>query len=149
MRISSVLSHSVQALAEGALIALLVVGLIAGVAVAGRGGKNSSGGGSISLAMVSDANGNGSPNWADTVTFKVSTTATTRPHVRLQCSQSGSVVYTAQAGMYDGYLWPWLQNMTLSSSSWTGGAADCTAQIYWFSGQKTVWGTSLAFGVGA
>jgi hypothetical protein len=38
MRIRSVLSHSFQALAEGALIALLVVGLMAGTAFAARGG---------------------------------------------------------------------------------------------------------------
>ena len=38
MRIRSVLKHSAQALAEGALISILVVGLIAGTAFAARGG---------------------------------------------------------------------------------------------------------------
>jgi hypothetical protein len=51
--------------------------------------------------------------------------------------------------MYEGYLWPWLEDMTLSSSSWTAGAADCKAQIYYFSGSKTVWGASVTFNVDA
>ena len=38
MRIRSVLSHSAQAVAEGALISLLVVGLMAGTAFAAKGG---------------------------------------------------------------------------------------------------------------
>jgi hypothetical protein len=137
-----------QAVLEGALISLLVVGLIAGTALAGRGGggKNTSnGGGSLALVMVADANGNGQPNWADTVTFTASTSATPEPHVRLQCFQSGLLVYTGDAGMYASYPWPWEQNMQLASSKWTSGAADCTAQIYYFSGSRTVWGTSLRF----
>jgi hypothetical protein len=38
MRIRSILSHSAQAILEGAIIATLVVGLIAGTAFAARGG---------------------------------------------------------------------------------------------------------------
>ena len=38
MRIRSVFSHSVQAVVEGALISLLVVGLMAGTAFAAKGG---------------------------------------------------------------------------------------------------------------
>ena len=39
MRIKSVIKHGLQALAEGSLIALLVVGLVAGTAFAARGGN--------------------------------------------------------------------------------------------------------------
>jgi hypothetical protein len=39
VRIRSVFSHSAQAIAEGALISLLVVGLMAGTAFAGKGGS--------------------------------------------------------------------------------------------------------------
>jgi hypothetical protein len=39
VRIRSVLSHSAQAIAEGALISLLVVGLMAGTAFAAKGGN--------------------------------------------------------------------------------------------------------------
>jgi hypothetical protein len=51
MRIRSVLKHSAQALAEGSLIALLVVGLMAGsvfAAKGGNGGKPGGGGGTTS-----------------------------------------------------------------------------------------------------
>jgi hypothetical protein len=42
VRIRSVFSHSAQAIAEGALISLLVVGLMAGSAFAAKGGGNTS-----------------------------------------------------------------------------------------------------------
>jgi len=45
VRIRSVISHSAQAIAEGALISLLVVGLMAGSAFAAKGGNASTGGG--------------------------------------------------------------------------------------------------------
>ena len=50
MRIKSIFTHSAQAIAEGALISLLVVGLIAGTAFAGKpaagtGGHKGGGGG--------------------------------------------------------------------------------------------------------
>jgi hypothetical protein len=53
MRIRSVLKHSAQALAEGSLIALLVVGLMAGsvfAAKGGNGGKPGGGGGATLVA---------------------------------------------------------------------------------------------------
>ena len=69
-------THSLMALAEASLIALLVVGLIAGTAFAGKGGKGGgkpTGGahsGTIWLApLVVDNNGNGLPNRGDVVTF--------------------------------------------------------------------------------
>lgn len=128
MRIKSVLTHSVQALAEGSLIALLVVGLMAGSVFAAKGGgRQPSGDGSLALVMVTDVNGNGLPNWGDQVTFTVSTTATDRPTVRLYCYQNGALVYTFSAGFFAGY--PWTTVYGLSSQSWTGGAADCTASL--------------------
>jgi hypothetical protein len=45
MRISAVVKHAAQALLEGALIAMLVVGLIAGTAFAGKGGATGNKGG--------------------------------------------------------------------------------------------------------
>jgi hypothetical protein len=58
VRIRSVLSHSTQALIEGALISLLVVGLMAGTAFAskptssGSGGHKGGGGGSAGTATL-------------------------------------------------------------------------------------------------
>ena len=74
-------THTVMALAEASLIALLVVGLIAGTAFAGRGGggKPSGGGsaysGSISARADSSSTttATASPNRGDVVTFDIST----------------------------------------------------------------------------
>src|SRR6266566_4110197 len=114
MRTRAIFVHITQALAEGALIAVLVLGLIAGTAFAARSGNHttSGSGGSLTLAMVTDVNADGLPNWGDQVKFDVSTTATTTPHVSLQCSQSGVLVYTTETGYYAGYPWPWTQIMT-------------------------------------
>lgn len=135
-------------------VLLCAVMTIALPAMAAKGGGKGHGGGTggssgsdtIALRMVTDLNGNLSPNRGDTVTFDVSTAATPEPHVRLQCFQSGTLVLSLQAGMYPSYPWPWLQNMTLG---WSSGGADCTAQIYYFVGSKTVWSTSLNFPVDA
>ena len=40
------------------------------------GGTTTGGGGSLSLVMLVDGNGDGAPNYNDTITFNVSTTAT-------------------------------------------------------------------------
>jgi hypothetical protein len=132
----------------------LVALTFASVALAGNGGGTKGTGGNagsstLTLAMVTDLNANGLPNWGDTVTFKVSTTATTEPHVDLTCTQNGTVVYSATTGFFAGYPWPWTQNMTLSSQKWTGGSAACSARLYYFSGSKTVTVSTLSFTAGA
>ena len=122
------------------------------VAAQGKGGHKDppSGSSSSSLALVTstDINGNGLPDWGDTVTFKVSTTETTEPHVDLTCSQDGVVVYFATTGYFDSYLWPWTQFMTLSSTAWQGGAAECTAELYYFSGRRMPVLASISFTAG-
>lgn len=92
------------------------------------GGKPSGGSGTITLVLLDSTDG--LPHWGQHVRFDVTTTATTQPHVSLQCSQDGTLVYSAQTGYYDGYPWPATQTFTLASSMWTGGAADCTARLY-------------------
>lgn len=143
--------------------AIVLVGLVlvAGTAFAakGGGGSHSGGGGgghhggggtsTLTLMLENDLNSNGLPNWGDTVTFDVSTTATDQPHVDLTCSQNGVLVYSATTGFYASYPWPWTQDMTLSSQMWTGGAADCTATLYYISGRKTVTLATLGFTAGA
>jgi hypothetical protein len=105
----------------------------------GSKGKPGGGGsGSLTLVMVTDSKDIGVPNWGDRVRFDVSTTATTEPNVSLTCSQNGVVVYGAVTGYYEGYPWPWTQVMTLSSNTWQGGRADCTAKLYYFSNNRTV-----------
>jgi hypothetical protein len=146
------ISHVSGALLEGALVATLIVVVAAGTTFAAKGGKptgSGTNGGTVALVMVDDRNGDGAADHGDTVTFVASTSATPEPHVRLQCTQDGAVVYTHEAGMYPTYPWPWEQDMTLSSSAWPSGAAACKAQLFYYSRNKIVWGTTLAFAVGA
>ena len=111
----------------------------------GGGGTTSGGGGSLSVVMVVDSNSNGAPNWNDTITFNVSTTATTEPHVTLSCYQNGFQVLSTSAGFFDGYPWPASKNMRLSTSSWPSGAANCTAKLIYFSGSSDVVLATLNF----
>jgi hypothetical protein len=116
----------------------------------GGGGSTSGGtGSSLTLVMVQDLNGNGLPNWGDTVTFNISTTSTAALYVALTCNQNGSLVYSTVAGFYPTYPWPWTQHMTLSSQWWTGGAADCSAQLYYSTGKQTITLAWLYFTAGA
>jgi hypothetical protein len=148
---------------EASLITALTFGLIAGTAFAAKGGGGGGGGkgghggggattggsGTLTLRMVSDADGNGAPNWGDTIRFDVSTSATTEPHVSLTCSQGGTVVYSANTGYYASYPWPWTNDMSLASQSWTGGAASCTAVLQAYSGTSVSTLGSLSFSAGA
>jgi hypothetical protein len=116
-----------QALALAAALTL-----VPGVAYAGPGGNGGHGGtggsSSLSLVMVTDNNADLQPNWGDTVTFEVTTTSQ-YPTVTLDCFQNGTQVYSASAGWYSTYPWPWARNMPLSSQDWSGGAASCTATL--------------------
>jgi hypothetical protein len=103
--------------------------------------------GTSQLILVPLSSTDGLAHWGQQVTFKVSTTKTTEPHVSLVCSQSGNTVYQQQTGFYASYPWPWTQTMTLSSAAWSGGAAACTATLYYFSGSRTVTLTTLNFQV--
>jgi hypothetical protein len=121
-----------------------------GAAAGGGGGKpGGGGGGSITVVMVEDANGDGTPNWNDTVSFDVSTSATSSPELKLTCSRGSDTVYRAQTAYYDGYPFPWTQLMKLESGMWTGGAADCTAVLFYPSGRRTVTLATLSFHVDA
>jgi hypothetical protein len=125
-------THTLMALAEASLVALLVVGLIAGTAFAGKGGGGKGGGGgggaSVSWRMVVDTNGNGAPNHAEVITFAFSTSAD-RPIISLTCTQGGATVYGDSRPMYWPNIWDDPGNFTLSSLSWTGGDAMCTAAL--------------------
>jgi hypothetical protein len=128
MKIRSLINHAAQALAEGALVSLLVVGLVAGTAVAGKGGgggKPSGGGGTIAVV---DMDGDGAINHGDSVTFAVSTTATDRPFVALNCYQGGVWVYSKSVGYFPDF--PWDQYFILANSSWASGSGSCKAKLY-------------------
>ena len=97
---------------------------------------------SIDLVIVDDVLHDGFPNWGDTVTFNVSTTATQR-FVSVLCTQNGVTVYTAMGDFSNGNQWP----MPLSSPAWQSGAADCTASLISSSGGNVVTLASRAFHV--
>jgi hypothetical protein len=139
MQMRSVLSHSAQALLEGALIAALVVGLVAGTAFAGgKGGGGAGGGkhggsgttaGTFSYVMVTDANQDGLPNEGDQITYDVSKLTVQNPFITTTCIQDGVKVLTTYAGYYPDYLWTAAQTITLTTELWTAGAAKCTAVV--------------------
>ena len=111
------------------------------------GGTTTTGGGSLSLVMWVDNNHDGLPNFNDTVTFDVSTTATTQPSVAVICKQNGATVYNAMGEFYDGGPFPWTRYFPLSSPSWTTGDADCTASLVYGSGNSTVTLATITFHV--
>jgi hypothetical protein len=128
----------------------LVPAALAGKGGGGTGGGKPSGGGGSTVTgpvVVSDANGDGLPNWGDTITFKVSTSSSW-PSVQLDCYQNGAPVYVATTGYYATYMWS--NNYTLDNWQWTSGAANCTATLYATNknGSSTTL-ASLSFPVGA
>ena len=91
----------------------------------GGGGGSTSGTATISLVLVNSPDS--VANYGETVTFNISTTATSQPWVQLKCSQGGKVVAEGWNGYFEGSLTG--RNFMLASPSWTGGAADCTATV--------------------
>jgi hypothetical protein len=137
VRIRSVLSHSAQVVVEGALVSLLVVGLMASTAFAAKGGAGkptgggTTGGGTISLALMDGAT---EAHFGARVGFTVATTATPYPYVHLMCKQNGSLVAEGRTGFFPtalGNEWFYLGPTTL----WQGGAADCTANLEKYGGK--------------
>lgn len=140
MRMKSVLAHALQAVAEGSLIALLIVGLMAGSVFAGKGGpggKPSGGGstGSLAVVMVTDANANGQPNYNDQITFNVVRT-TAQQFVGLRCWQGSDFVYDSYVGYFEG---AWFgDRFTLNSMYWNPSLdASCTARLFTYSSRGT------------
>ena len=128
-------------------LSLLVLSSTEALAARGGGGgpKPRPSGGSVTLVLVNSTDG--LPHWGQQVTFSVSTTATSEPHVNVTCSQGGVVVYGTTTGYYADYPWPWTQVMTLSSQDWSGGPADCVATLWYASGARMVTLGSLTFHV--
>jgi hypothetical protein len=132
--------------------AFLVLALaLVPAALAGKGkpGGGGSGGGTLSLSLVSDMSGNGSANWGDTITYNVSTSATSAPSVKTTCYQNGVAVLWAQASFYAGNPFSYMDYISLQSGMWTAGGADCTAVMYYTSGKRTVTLSTLGFRVDA
>jgi hypothetical protein len=131
-------SHSLAALLEAGIIAFILAALVVAPALAAKGGNGGSGKGpdkaggygssSLELVYLDDSDGNQVPNHGDTVGFVVSTSATDRPFVSLNCYQGNAWVYSASVGYFAAY--PWSQQFVLSAASWPEGAASCMARLY-------------------
>ena len=118
--------------AQVAFIAVLVVALVlAPAALAARGGASGKGKpgpaptGSFSLVLVDSTDG--VPHWGQRITFNVTSSARYY-FVAVSCYQGGVLVYRADKGFYP--AWPWSKEFTLQSYAWSGGAADCSAELY-------------------
>jgi len=146
VRIRRITTHSLQAIAEASLIAMLVVGLMVGTAFAGRGGGRNTVGGTIVLAPLAyDANGDGLPNYGDRATFALSGTAD-KPWVELDCYKGGTLVYLDRRGFFDGSLTGEVFNLG-TTGAWQSGAADCTAWIVKYTTKGWSKGGSTSFHV--
>jgi hypothetical protein len=110
---------------------MVVVGLMAGAAFASGGAAPKSSTSTISMVVVGTAGVTAAATvqatYGDTITFDVSTTATAYPYVNLLCYQNGTLVAQGWAGFFDGALGN--GTFRLYSPQWTGGAADCTANL--------------------
>jgi hypothetical protein len=140
------MTHRVRVAHATAVLILVLALVVAPAALAGKGkgAKPSGGSGSSSLSLVLLNSSDGLPHWGQQVTFKVATTATSRPFVQLACYQGGVQVYSYQAGFFPSY--PWSTVYTLSSNAWTGGAASCTAKlVYTRDGRRVITLATLKF----
>ena len=121
------IAHAAQIAALVLALALVPTALAAKGGGSG-GGKPPRGGtptGSFSLVLVDSTDG--VAHWGQHITFNATSTA---PYyfVSVICFQGGAQVYRQDIGFYPG--WPWSKNFTLMSAAWTGGAADCNAELY-------------------
>ena len=132
----------------GAFVLALALVPVALAAKGGAGGSGSAGSSSISGPVMVTDTGTPGLSFADTVTFSVSTTATSQPYVNLLCYQNGVLVMNSWNGFFDQALNP-TRNYGLYSPSWQSGAADCTAWLDMYTRHGTSQLTSTSFHVGA
>jgi hypothetical protein len=125
----------------------LVPAALAGKGKPGGGGTTGGAGTFSGPVMVADNNGDGHPNRLDSITFNVSTTATTKPQVGLRCYQGSNWIYDGYVGYFPGYMFsPWF---TLDSGYWEAGVpATCNARLFYNDqrGRQIVLAT-MSFGV--
>lgn len=82
--------------------------------------------GTIALVMVKDANGSGTPNFGDIVTFTVSTPVTPYPFVTLRVSQNGQLVSQESNRIGEGFDGQFTLGPT---PAWSSGAAEAVASL--------------------
>jgi len=130
-RLRALLSNTALALGQAGLLALIVVALIASTALAAKGASQGGSGSSLSLAMYTDANGNGQPNYMDDITFDLSTSSTAQLTVGVRCWQGSDFVFDSYVGYFEG---AWFNPyFTLGSTYWAPSLdATCTARLFYY-----------------
>lgn len=99
--------------------------------------------GKVTISLVQTDGSN--PNFGESIQFAVDRGALTAPAVIVTCSQNGGVVYGESHGIASGFSGPFTLGPT---SVWTGGAADCVAQVWeTYQNAKLVRGASVSFHV--
>ena len=83
----------------------------------------------FAFVLENDADGDGIASWGDTINFQVQTTETDRPHVSVTCYQNGDLVASSMT---------WPNPTTLYSRAWPGGAAECVAELFYYSSPRNV-----------
>ncbi len=114
MRIRSVLTHTAQAVAEGSLIAMLIVGLMAGSAFAGKPGGSATSGVSVTVA---------DQVFGGTATATVS--GKSGLYVYVKCSQAGGTALSAWERTDSNNQASFSMGPT---PSWSSGSATCVAE---------------------
>ena len=130
-----------------AVTSILGFNTLTAVPVASHSSSHGGTTGTSSLTLVLLNSTDGQPHYGQSVTFNVSTTVTDRPYVKLDCYQNQVWVDDQWAGFYPGFAWPYMQTFPLTNATWTSGAADCTATMYYYSGKGTKNITSINFHV--
>ena len=94
----------------------------------GSGGTTTGGGGgTISQPVMLVDTGTAGTSFGDTITFSVSTSATSYPWVTVKCVKGGVEVYKTSNGIFQTSL---DQDFTLGPTpAWQSGGADCTATL--------------------
>lgn len=146
--------RATRVLATAAMLALLVASLSGSVAFAAKGGggtgKPGGGGttGSGSLTLVLLNSTDGKAHYGQQVDFVVSTTATDKPYVRLNCYENSVWVMTDSTGYYPSYPWPGhVFTLRWDAYHTPGAEADCTATLYYYTSRGTTTLATLNFHV--
>ena len=116
-------------LSKIAVAATIVASLVfAGTAFAGKPSTSSSSIAGPYLSGQSSPPGAAAvtPQFGQSVTFDVSTTATSNPFVNLNCYQNGLLVMNSWSAFFPGGT---NQDFGLYSPAWQNGAANCTADL--------------------
>ncbi|HEY5660579.1 MAG TPA: hypothetical protein VI300_27595 [Solirubrobacter sp.] len=113
---------------QGSIVAVLLLVTASVAFAAGGATKSSSSSISLQLMVAPTASGSLSPSYGQSVTFNVSTSATSQPFVHVKCSQNGTLVYESWQAWFYGRNGT--QSFTMGGTpAWQGGAAECTAYL--------------------